>query len=63
MVANYLTEHGVSFKYEQPYDVDTATKRYSQYRPDFYLPKHNIYIEHFALKQTGPSTAWVDNVC
>ena len=59
VVANFLTEHGVPFKYEQPYDVDTATKRYSQYRPDFYLPKHNIYIEHFALNKQGhPPPGW-----
>ena len=59
VIANYLTEHGVPFRYEQPYGVDTATKRHSQYRPDFYLPENDVYIEHFALDREGkPPPGW-----
>ncbi len=58
-IANFLTMHGISFKYEQPYPVETATTRHRQYRPDFYLPDHDIYIEHFALDREGrPPAAW-----
>ena len=48
-IANYLTEHGVEFRYEDPYEIPTTTRRYRQYQPDFFLPGHGIYIEHFAL--------------
>ena len=59
IIANYLTGHGVPFRYEQPYAVDTATKRHSQYRPDFYLPEIDVYIEHFALDREGnPPPGW-----
>ena len=59
VIANYLTEHGVPFRYEQAYRVDTATKRHSQYRPDFYLPERDVYIEHFALDREGnPPPGW-----
>ena len=52
-VANLLSLNGVEFEYEKPYQVDTASTRHRQYRPDFYLPKHDIYIEHFALDEAG----------
>ena len=61
VIANYLTEHGVPFRYEQPYSVETATRRHSQYRPDFYLPESDVYIEHFALNREGkPPPGWRD---
>ena len=52
-VANFLSLRGVDFTYEKPYQVDTASARYRQYHPDFYLPRQNIYIEHFALDEQG----------
>ena len=52
-VANFLSLRGVEFKYENPYQVDTASTRYRQYHPDFYLPDQDIYIEHFALDEKG----------
>ena len=54
-IANYLTEHGVEFRYEASYRFPTATQQHRQYRPDFFLPAHNIYIEHFALDEQGQS--------
>ncbi len=58
-VANFLTLHGIDFQYERPFPVDTSTKTYSQYKPDFYLPYYDIYIEHFALDEGGhPPEHW-----
>ena len=62
VIANYLTEHGVEFDYERPYGVRTASRRHRQYQPDFYLPEHDVYIEHFALDREGNPTTrlgWV----
>ena len=52
-IANYLTEHEVEFRYEEPFKMLTATRRHRQYQPDFFLPHYGIYIEHFALDQEG----------
>ena len=52
-IANFLSLNGVDFKYEEPYPFDTATPERRQYRPDFYLTKYNIFIEHFALDEKG----------
>ena len=58
-IANYLTEHGVKFRYEDPYETPTATQKHRQYQPDFFLPNHGIYIEHFALNREGrPPPGW-----
>ena len=59
-IANYLTEHGVEFRYEALYSFPTATQQHHQYQPDFFLPVQNIYIEHFALDEQGhPPSGWV----
>ena len=58
-IANYLTKHGLKFCYERPYEVWTQTGEYRQYRPDFYLPDYDIYIEHHALDERGrPPRGW-----
>jgi DNA helicase-4 len=53
IVANWLTLHGIKWEYEKDYQADTATPRYSQYRPDFYLPAIRAYIEHWACTESG----------
>ena len=58
-IANYLTEHGIEFRYEEPYETATATRQHRQYQPDFFLPDHGIYVEHFALDRNGrPPPGW-----
>ncbi|MES2774422.1 MAG: UvrD-helicase domain-containing protein [Bacteroidota bacterium] len=51
-IANYLFLNGIEYKYEEPYKYPTADNQYAQYKPDFYLPDYDIYIEHFALIDT-----------
>ena len=48
-IANYLFLNGVNYKYEERYQHKTSDNIYAQYKPDFYLPDYNIYIEHFGL--------------
>ena len=58
-IANYLTEHSIEFRYEDPYETATTTQQHRQYQPDFFLPDHGIYIEHFALDRNGrPPVGW-----
>lgn len=53
MIANYLYQQGINYKYEADYIVDTRGPDFRQYKPDFYLPDYEIYIEHFALDENG----------
>ena len=62
-IANFLSMNGIKFKYEKPYSVNTADKRptHRQYTPDFYLPDHKIYLEHFALNEAGDAPLFFRN--
>ena len=59
-IANFLYLNGVRYEYEYSYEHDTATTKKSQYRPDFYLPDAGIYIEHFALSESGDTPPFID---
>lgn len=52
-IANYLTQNGIVYVYEQAYPIDTRTSSFGQYHPDFYLPDFNLYIEYFGINRQG----------
>lgn len=59
-IANTLNAYGVPYEYERPYEHDTAGPDYRQYRPDFYLSQHGVYLEHFALGADGQPPHYFD---
>ena len=59
-IANFLYLNGVPYEYEAPYEHETATAEKRQYKPDFHLPDHGIYIEHFGLDAAGNTAPFVD---
>ncbi|MCY4168299.1 MAG: UvrD-helicase domain-containing protein, partial [Rhodobacter sp.] len=59
-IANFLHLNGVAYRYEAPYEHETATAERRQYRPDFHLPDHGIYIEHFGIDDRGNTAPFVD---
>ena len=59
-IANWLYLNGVKYQYEREYPVATATPRFSQYKPDFYLPQYDIYIEHYGLDKDGHTAVGID---
>ena len=59
-IANFLYLNGVSYEYEAAYEHETATAEKRQYKPDFLLPDHGIYIEHFGLDAAGNTAPFVD---
>ena len=58
-IANFLYINGVEYVYEKPYEVKTADVNHRQYRPDFYLPKYHLYIEHFGIDRNGKTAPFV----
>ena len=60
IVANFLFKMGIEYEYEAKYKVNTKTKNYRQYKPDFYLPEHDIYIEHFGVNRNGDTAPYID---
>ncbi len=57
VVANWLFYNGVEYVYEGSYKVDTADAQHRQYRPDFYLPGPDVYLEHWAVDANGEPPA------
>ena len=59
-IANFLYLNGIAYEYEAPYRHQTATSRKRQYKPDFFLPEDDVYIEHFGLDASGNTAPFVD---
>ena len=59
-IANFLYLNGIDYEYEAPYEQDLATSEKRQYKPDFHLPEHGIYIEHFGIGAAGNSAPFID---
>jgi DNA helicase IV len=59
LIANFLYSNGIEYKYEMPYEFEEADLKHPQYRPDFYLPKYRIYIEHFGISRDGKTAPFV----
>ena len=58
-IANFMRQNSIQFDHEVPYEIRTSSSQHRQYLPDFYLPKYDIYIEHFALDEQGhPPPTW-----
>ena len=59
MIADWLFLNGVDYRYEQPYEADTADATHRQYAPDFYYPAADAWHEHWALGRDGrPPAEW-----
>lgn len=57
-IANFLTRNGIGYSYEQPFPVDTSSRQYRQYRPDFTIHRKEpgagpVYLEHFGVDASG----------
>ena len=59
-IANFLYLNGIAYEYEAAYEHETATAEKRQYKPDFFLADHGIYIEHFGLDAAGNTAPFVD---
>jgi len=61
VIANFLTLNGIRYLYEEPYKYKTYTEEKRQYKPDFYLPEYDIYIEHFGIDRNNKTAPFVNN--
>ncbi|MDA3872158.1 MAG: UvrD-helicase domain-containing protein [Candidatus Marinimicrobia bacterium] len=59
-IANFLFFNNINYEYELPYEHDTATQAFRQYKPDFTInPKGDrVYLEHFAKNKNGTVPEW-----
>jgi DNA helicase-4 len=57
-IANWLILHGVKFRYEARYPVDTSDREHRAYQPDFTIerpgdPRGPVFLEHFGIDENG----------
>ncbi|MFX1260089.1 MAG: topoisomerase DNA-binding C4 zinc finger domain-containing protein, partial [Promethearchaeota archaeon] len=57
-IANFLFMNNVKFEYEPLVDWVDDSKEDKEYHPDFYLPKYDIYIEHWGLNKELEVPPW-----
>ena len=60
IVANFLLKMGIEYEYEASYKYKTKSMDYRQYKPDFYLPEYDVYIEHFGIDKKGNTAPYID---
>ena len=58
-IANFLYLNGIEYEYERLYEHQTATADKGPYRPDFYLPGPDIWIEHFGINAQGKTAPYI----
>lgn len=49
IIANFLYLNGINYEYEKVYPFDSNDPYRKKYRPDFYLPDYDLYLEHFGI--------------
>jgi DNA helicase-4 len=52
-ISNYLFQAGINFEYEPRYEYEVSAPGKNVYKPDFYLPDFDVYIEHFGIDRKG----------
>lgn len=60
-IANFLFLNGITYEYESLYPYDEKRNYRKQYRPDFYLPEYDIWLEHFGINRDGSTPPGIDN--
>ena len=50
-IANFFFLNGIRYEYEKLYPFESDDPMRKAYRPDFYLPDYDIYIEHFGVNK------------
>lgn len=59
-ISNYLFQNGIHFEYEPEYPHPVSSPGRNVYRPDYYLPDLDVYIEHFGINEKGETRPGID---
>ena len=61
LIANFLYSNGIDSVCETDYSPKNSMPFDDNYRPDFFLPKYEIYIEYFGIDEEGNTSEFVPN--
>ncbi len=57
-IADFLFLHDVDYRYEDIAEWADFSENKGLYRPDFYLPEYDVYIEHWGINKEGEVPDW-----
>lgn len=57
-IADFLFTHRVEYRYEDLATWADTSDDKGSYEPDFYLPEHDLYIEHWGIDSAGEIAPW-----
>ena len=57
-IGNFLFLHDIKFEYEPLVEWVDKDEEDKEYHPDFYLPDHDVYIEHWGLNKQNQVPPW-----
>lgn len=64
-ICDYLGARGIQFRYEEKYKFNVQDREHQQYKPDFSIyfndskgQVRHVYLEHFAINDTGHVPPW-----
>jgi DNA helicase-4 len=58
LIADFLFTHQVTYRYEDLATWAETAPEKGEYSPDFYLPEHEVYIEHWGVDESGAVAPW-----
>ncbi|AUX09868.1 DNA helicase IV [Halalkaliarchaeum desulfuricum] len=58
VIADFLFTHNVEYQYEAVATWAESAAEKGEYRPDFYLPEYDIYIEHWGIDENAEVAPW-----
>ena len=59
LIANFLYANGIDYQYEAFYSPKNEMPVDFDYRPDFFLPDYNVYIEYFGVDADGNTAVFI----
>lgn len=60
-IANFFFLNGIRYEYEKLYPFESDDPMRKAYRPDFYLPDYDLYIEHFGVNKEN-RLPWLSSI-
>lgn len=61
LIANYLFCNSIHYQYEKEYSPNSNVKSDFFYKPDFYLPEIDAYIEYFGIDEKGRTAPFINS--
>lgn len=61
-IANELFSHGIEYQYKANYAYDVITSEYKRYKPDFFLPELDMYIDYYEIDNQGNLASYIDKI-